>query len=128
MKKPLLVFLILAYALISIGVTVNVHYCMGNLAKVSWISSPKRCCAPKASGLNSYSCNDQQITVKLAIDQQHLSDTDFRLNPASIDLLPFLWNENIHIQDFLDQKSFLIVDPPRWHAPSLHVHHCTFLI
>ncbi|MFV0545222.1 MAG: HYC_CC_PP family protein [Bacteroides sp.] len=128
MKKPLLIFLALVYTVISIGITVNMHYCMGHLAEVSWVSSPKPCCDSGASGLDSHCCSNQQITAKLAIDQQHFSDTDFQFNPASIDLLPFLWSEIIHFQDLSDQKSFVIVDPPQWRAPSLYVHHCTFLI
>lgn len=128
MRKLILIFLALVYTVISIGITVNMHYCMGNLAEVNWFSSPQSCCESNPSGFKSHCCTNQQLTAKLAIDQQTLSDIDFQFNPASIDLFPLLWQEYIHPENDLDSSSFVIVDPPQWHAPSLHVHYCTFLI
>lgn len=67
MKKFILIILTLLYAVVSSGITVNVHYCMGRMADVEWGSASA--CTMCGQKKTSDCCKDEAHYIKLAVDQ-----------------------------------------------------------
>ena len=91
MKKFILITLTLLYAVVSSGITINFHYCMGRLADVEW-GSASVCASCGEKKMTSHCCKDEAHYVKLAVDQDvnHVPVTN--LLPAVTELLPVMYS------------------------------------
>jgi hypothetical protein len=71
MKKFTLIILVLFYGFSSSGMTINLHFCCGNLDAVSLNERQHQqdCPMGKKAG-NTTCCHDQQLSVKVQADQQ----------------------------------------------------------
>lgn len=97
MKKFILITLTLLYAVVSSGITINFHYCMGRLADVEW-GSASVCASCGEKKMTSHCCKDEAHYVKLAVDQDvnHVPVTN--LLPAVTELLPVMYSAFIPLR------------------------------
>lgn len=83
MKRFAVIILTLVYLIAATGTTVNLHYCMGELADFSlWGPKNKtcgKCGMEKAASQDNGCCKDEQKQVKLE-DDHKLSQTFFTWN------------------------------------------------
>lgn len=136
MKRISLIIITLIYVVMSSGVTLSYHYCMGRLADVkvmgladNCMSCKKNSCASCGSEKHtSPCCKDEAQFIKITSDQ-NISHFVADLSPATIDLLPVLLNEFKFLQPesvLVDYRAF--DDPPECTSNPLFIRHCTFLI
>lgn len=95
MKKYLSVILILFYIVVSSGIMMSFHYCMGGLA--DWEFGTVATCSScgHKQGISSKCCSMDTQFIKLAVDQnvEHAHAIDF--TPLAFELLPDLWGTYI---------------------------------
>lgn len=91
MKKFILIILTLLYAVVSSGITVNVHYCMGRMADVEWGSASA--CTMCGQKKTSDCCKDEAHYIKLAVDQDVNHVVVTNLVPVVTELLPVLMQD-----------------------------------
>ena len=121
MKKFILIILTLLYAVVSSGITVNVHYCMGRMADVEWGSASA--CTMCGQKKTSDCCKDEAHYIKLAVDQ------DVNHVPVVTELLPVLYAGFLSLEVEDTCQSFIAFDsPPKQTGVPLFVYHCTYLI
>lgn len=136
MKRISLIIITLIYVVMSSGITLTYHYCMGRLADVKVMALADRCMSCQKKSYASYGgdkqtspcCSDKSQLIKIKSDQNidtHVVD----LSPLSIELLPIILNEF----RFLQVESALthveaLDDPPNCIHTPLFIHHCIFLI
>lgn len=125
MKKLFTIFLALTYLLVSSGIVVNTHYCMGKLAGVSYQSPADSHCG--LCGMDNTGCchNDLKL-VKLDDSHKFTSSPDFRFiaYPAS---LPAISTKAISLGNRLTpglQKLYT----PLFRPPSPTILHAVFRI
>lgn len=128
MKKFVLLIVTLLYAVVSSGITLNYHYCMGQLADVE-MSDVTACASCGQKKQTSPCCSDTTQFIKLSVDQNVSQTSASVLSPAVIDLLPALSAE-FNFQETAEATSVFVgySDPPECSDEPLFIHHCTFLI
>lgn len=77
MKKVLVAILAIVYLVVSGGIAINIHYCMGKVASVDLVNSNDKCgkCGMKTTG---GCCKDEFKIVKLS-DTHKLIATDIKI-------------------------------------------------
>lgn len=127
MKKFILIILTLLYAVVSSGITVNVHYCMGRMADVEWGSASA--CTMCGQKKTSDCCKDEAHYIKLAVDQDVNHVVVTNLVPVVTELLPVLYAGFLSLEVEDTCQSFIAFDsPPKQKGVPLFVYHCTYLI
>lgn len=130
MKKYLSVILVLFYIVVSSGITMSFHYCMGGLAdwEIGMIDTVCSSCGHK-HGISSKCCSMETQFIKLALDQkdEHTQAIDF--TPLILDLLPDWWG-NHFISDTENRWTALLspADEFRKSEVPIFIHHCLLLI
>lgn len=128
MKKIVLIILTLLYAVVSSGITLNLHYCMGRLTGVEW-GSASVCASCGQKKMASHCCSNETQYVKLALDQDVSQATVTSLSPAVVELMPvFQTGLGEMLPEDILQPSAVFDSPPGQTGVPLFVHHCTFLI
>lgn len=98
MKKFLSTILVLFYIVVSSGIMMSFHYCMGGLA--DWKLGTAATCSScgHKQGISSKCCSMETQFIKLIVDQnvEHAHAVDFA--PLVLELLPDLWG-NLFIPD-----------------------------
>lgn len=129
MKKFLSTLFVTLYIVMSSGIMISFHYCMGSLA--DWeFGTLAHCssCAHK-DGLSCNCCSMQTEFIKLAADQktEHTHVADF--TPVVLDLLADLW-ENHLLSDVKEAQSltFRLDSDFRRDEVPIFIHNCLFLI
>jgi len=79
MKKYIVIFLMLVYALPSTGASLQLHFCCGKLDDVSLSVKHKPGCA-KQEASNKVCCNNVEVDLKIDADQQLLAKLMLQLN------------------------------------------------
>lgn len=129
MKKYLLLLIMPLYLVLSSGITLNYHYCMGHLADVSlWQKGVCPACGMKHDDTHKCCSTDTEL-IKISLDQDvaHFHITDF--TPAVTTLLFDLakWHSLLIPEQtavaYIPQES-----PPDCSSVPLFIHNCTFLI
>nr|WP_320058261.1 hypothetical protein [uncultured Bacteroides sp.] len=128
MRKHLLTIFMLLYIVVSSGITINYHYCMGKLADVSlWQEAVCPACGMKHD--THKCCSTDTKLIKLSLDQEvaHLSITDFVPSVTTLLFDISEWNSLLAPEQYsiayIPQKS-----PPDCSSVPLFIHNCTFLI
>lgn len=68
MRRVLILSLALLYSSLSVGISLDLHYCGGKLASVSIaLPIPDCCCGPKNT--NKDCCEDAQLDIQMEVDQ-----------------------------------------------------------
>ena len=118
----------LLYIVVSSGITMNYHYCMGQLADVSlWQKAACPACGMKHD--THKCCTTDTELIKLSLDQDvaHFNSTNF--TPSVVTLLFDIseWHSLLvpeqHSIAYAPRKS-----PPDCSSVPLFIHNCTFLI
>ncbi|MEZ4773496.1 MAG: hypothetical protein R3D00_09970 [Bacteroidia bacterium] len=107
MKKIISIFLGLFYLILSVGVNVNYHYCLGKLDTIEiFITDTHRCCDYEARAWSC--CEDERFFFQL--DEDHnLTQAD----PLTISLKVSLladFSENL-IPDFSFSEARIVIPP-----------------
>lgn len=86
MKRALLIVVLIAYSLASVGISLNYFYCCGKLKKVSLaVTADHKTCKSKAP---KGCCENKTVTVKLKTDQKSFDQKQVHFNaPVSPDIL-----------------------------------------
>ena len=88
MKQALTFILLLVYFTFSSGVTMHMHYCMGEFVNLSFTDTNRgECgkCGMEKHDTGNTCCKDVQITAKIS-DAHKTSNHDFKPLTCSIDL------------------------------------------
>ncbi|MBU8893815.1 MAG: hypothetical protein KOO66_13630 [Bacteroidales bacterium] len=75
MKGVVAIILSMFYMTLSTGAMVNIHYCGGELESIKVNSIPVSCCCGDTEMTNSC-CQDEELILKLDVDQQIVSLTN----------------------------------------------------
>ncbi|MEO1416178.1 MAG: hypothetical protein AAFW00_12895 [Bacteroidota bacterium] len=75
MRKAIIIFLILVYQMVSTGVTIHAHYCLGYLVDVSLFLEAEKC----TDQLSMPCCQDRTVSVKIEDAQQVQETPEFSL-------------------------------------------------
>ncbi|MEO0639303.1 MAG: hypothetical protein AAFY70_06240 [Bacteroidota bacterium] len=70
MRKAIIIFLILIYQMVSAGVTIHAHYCLGYLVDVSLFLEAEKC----TDQLSMPCCQDRTVSIKIE-DAQQVQET-----------------------------------------------------
>ena len=85
MKKFIAAILAIIYLVVSSGVAINIHYCMGKLASVDLMHSSDKCskCGMK-NGTKSGCCKDEFKIVKLSDSHKLISNDINIFTPVAV--------------------------------------------
>jgi hypothetical protein len=129
MKKFFVSLLAIVYLAISVGVSVNVHYCMGTIS--GWgighhqSKSCSKCGMEESKG---GCCKDENKIFKINTDQKSNESVFQPITPVQADLPPSFIG--ICLNNFTSPK----VNNPKGHPPtqscylSLHIRNCVYRI
>jgi len=132
MKKLVVSILAVLYLSTSIGTTIHLHYCMGELVEWKlWDKNSSRCskCGmeKKPESIDNRCCKDEHKHIKIEKDQK-LSNNFVSLNETITEI-------NFSFQDYsISQLFFLplnfekINSPPRSCHSSINILNCVFRI
>ena len=85
MKRIVTILFLVFYLMISFGLTINLHYCGGQLESVHFFGNMKTCCCG-VEEMNNSCCENQTIHFQLNKEQRIGQDIRIQL-VSSIDLL-----------------------------------------
>lgn len=132
MKKVFAIMLLLMYGFSSMGMSVNLHYCMGDLiGKSLWQSGHNQCGTcdeEKTSKKSNGCCSDEQKQLKIDQEQKvvemGINSMQVVLSalPVSYFLIP-----TIHFSSITEENPTGNA-PPRCSSISLYKRNCVFLI
>ena len=130
MKKALLSFGMLCYLLLTIGVSVNYHYCMNRLDSTQIFAGPSKLCGncgmhtEKSNGC----CRDEVKVVKVENDQKPTAEINFA-NPLP-DLVaqaPSLFISTLFV-NINRSESYSDTSPPDPADQDTYLKNCVFRI
>lgn len=117
------------YTLITSGFSVNLHYCMGELASVDLHDSHEEGCGKCGMPVKGDCCKDEAKFLKL--DNTHQAAKAFAGFTTSVTALPVppqpVWLQAEHVTPVLHVWAPLHA-PPLIPATPLYVRHCIFLV
>lgn len=129
MKKMLTICFAVLYTLITSGFTVNVHYCMGELASIDLHESHDEGCSKCGMPVKGDCCQDEAKWLK--VDDSQMAAKAFAGLSQSITAVPVTlqpaWLQSAIVQPVLQTWAPLHA-PPLIPAVPLFTRHCTFLI
>lgn len=128
MKRVFASSLLLLYITAAVGVSLNLHYCGGKLAKVSLASHAKDCEGKTAAKADAKCCKNKQVDYKVKADQK--AAPFFSAEKAKVIDLFHTAFAGSHAQHFLSVLLCEIPErapPPQGRVP-LFLQHCTFRI
>lgn len=129
MKKLLTICMAILYTLITSGFSVNVHYCMGELASVDLHDSHKEACGKCGMPVKGDCCKDEAKFLKL--DNTHQAAKVFAGLTNTITAVPVAiqpqWLQAVHTTPVLHTWAPLHAPPPVPATP-LYLQHCIFLV
>ena len=85
-KKFLSISLLFLYLVASIGLTVSLHYCGGNLASLGLFETPTCCCDDLAEKKKDDCCKNENKSFKITTDQNQVAFAEKKIQCPS----PFL--------------------------------------
>lgn len=122
MNRPFVISLAAFYLLVSLGLTINVHYCMGEVEEVSIIAMTKGCCcaAMEMPGC----CDDEQL--QLSLDDDHQLPQPIEM-PSPIGDLPEQVSFLLESDGAISETSSLAVlpQPPPPSGPPAWIWYCS---
>lgn len=129
MKKFAVICLALLYTVLTSGFTVNVHYCMGQIASVKWHTPADEACGICGMTKKHGCCQDEVKFCKVQEDHQ---------SPVLLQQVPPA-EKALVLPELLSYTPVLLPaithQTNNYHAPPikgpgipLYLHHCTFLI
>lgn len=132
MKKIFVAILSLLYISTATGVTINMHYCMGELADWGIAHNKSRSCGKcgmeKSEEKNNGCCNDEQKFIKNNSDQK-AAEPSFKpaqFFPVALSTSFFeLSNNNF---SSVTEKDPVSHAPPRSGGAAVYIRNCIFLI
>lgn len=117
------------YTLITSGFSVNLHYCMGELASVELHDTHEEGCSKCGMPVKGDCCKDEARFVKM--DNTHQAAQAFAGLTAAMTALPLapqpVWLQPVCTATVLHVWAPLHA-PPLIPATPLYVHHCIFLV
>ncbi len=129
MKKLITICIAILYTLITSGFSVNVHYCMGELASVDLHDSHDEACGKCGMAVKGDCCKDEAKFVKL--DNTHQAAKAFAGLTITAIALPVAlqpqWLQCTYAAPVQNTWAPLHA-PPLIPATPLYVHHCIFLV
>jgi len=132
MKKAGVAILSIIYLCFTIGININMHYCMGKLA--DWglsINNSKtcpKCGMEKKNGKDNNCCNDEYKFVKNNTDQK-TTDTGVQLNQLTVFAVTDSYF-NFLLNDFssITEENPISHAPPQLHGVAIFIFEKSFLI
>lgn len=91
MKRLSLFLLVILYLVVSSGITLSFHYCMGKLADWEWGAKEEVCSSCGHKHTSSDCCSTEAHFIKLIVDQNAEYSSVMDFTPAILTLLPDLW-------------------------------------
>jgi len=131
MKKLLLILVLFLYLIPAIGVTVSVHYCKGELARISFGSEQQQeqTCGCKISSVRKKCCENVVLSMKIKDDQQKVKPTLFDFShPAELLTKPEFFLRFVAIVTEKSSVIHPIEIPPGRSKQPLYLQHSSFLI
>lgn len=129
MKKMLAICFAVLYTLITSGFTVNMHYCMGELASIDLHDSHNDSCGKCGMPVKGDCCQDEAKLLK--VDDSQLAAKAFAGLTQSITAVPVTlqpaWLQPAPVQPVLQAWAPLHA-PPLIPSVPLFTSHCAFLI
>lgn len=90
MQKVSLIFFTLFYTWASIGISINIHYCLGQLESVKVFADLRQCCCGDLEAITKC-CDDESISIQLDDGQQASSslEINFPIFSHVIEVQPY---------------------------------------
>ncbi|UEG49837.1 hypothetical protein LK994_14445 [Ferruginibacter lapsinanis] len=132
MKKFIVIILALVYIISSIGVVVNMHYCMSKIAGWDLGNTESKMCAK--CGMHKYDkkgkgcCNDEQTFFKSSIDQK-ITETCLEIKiPIDLTLPASFAGISINVFPVLIENKSIAHDPPLKQGVPIYILNCVYRI
>lgn len=127
MKKLFAITIALLYLAFSCGLVVNMHYCMGELAEISYHSTPKSDDCGYCGMEDADCCHDDLKVFKP--DDSHKSSLAVKFEiPVFSGLISGTYTYNAGREHIDDDLLAYLEDPPLYGSPSRNILHAVFRI
>jgi len=111
MRKLTLIFLAVIYIIPVIGVSVNAHFCRGNLSSVSLFSSQDNSCTCISTKPKKNCCDDKILSIKIKETPQVTSTLNFEAKIFQPFISIFVWND-YQLPSYSKSVSYNFYHPP----------------
>jgi hypothetical protein len=113
MKRILIILFSIFYLSLCIGIPITIHFCRGNIEKISIYSNKNLNCCCSKSQINTSCCNNKNIFISAKIDEQYI-----KIKTASIifDVTEFLLKDTkfFEIQNNYNNPLYKSKSPPKY--------------
>lgn len=82
-KKFLSISLLFLYLVASIGLTISLHYCGGNLASLGFFETPTCCCDDVTEKKKDDCCKNENKSFKITTDQNQVAFAEKKIQCSS---------------------------------------------
>lgn len=82
LKKIISISLLSLYLVFSVGITVSMHYCSGDLAALSLFENASCCCDDVNEGMPDDCCKDENKAFKITADQNKVEFSEKKFYAA----------------------------------------------
>lgn len=104
MKRLIIIFFLVSYSIISIGVAANIHYCKDKLISFSFFSLNKKSCCKKAV-MKKGCCHNYSIEIKKSVHEKNKKSYSIQ-NKKTVDFIEGNFkNLLVHLKEFKSFKS-----------------------
>ncbi|MGE0088013.1 MAG: hypothetical protein AB7S50_00895 [Bacteroidales bacterium] len=117
MKRTVTIVFLSFYVLVSLGITINLHYCGGQFESFNLFGETKSCCCGGKT-MNKSCCENQVLHYEIS-DEQRISQDIRILTIPSIDLYlePIIDNSLLDNEIELDSQRIEINSSPSYKNP-----------
>ena len=121
--------LVTFYILIISGVSVNLHFCCGNLKTISFstVSNENSCC--KSNKSTKDCCHDTTAFIK--VKEKHYPSDTIKIRLAYFDSIDLVSNQHVYFAYRIIDSENLIVNfhsPPPKHKTPIYLKNSVFII
>lgn len=113
------------YFLLTIGITLNIHYCMGQVESVSWMPFTDICCCDTGD-IPKGCCGDEWILLQYRPNEQILTSYTPEFKAELLEILDFSWVKTLENGSQQNNISYYIKPPPSARVP-LWLKNSTFI-
>lgn len=126
MKKLVVAIIAIMYMGVSSGIALEIHYCMGKKAGVSFYESDSKACGKcgmkdKKGGC----CNDKHQFYKLK-DAHQAFTGDISIDAPVVAVLTTHFSFDDHLVADVSDQSLRNHSPPDYSGPSAYIRNCVF--
>jgi hypothetical protein len=127
MKKVFVSILSILYLIVACGFAINIHYCMGRVTNIDYVSGNSKTCGRCGMENKSGCCHSEFKIIKISDDQQtakaniHIAQQPAVINYFAVNIL--------QVAQGLEK-----ITPSKYHSPpdkrlsDIYLHDCVFRI